>query len=304
LATKHWLGTTTSFSTGSNWSDTVAPANGDTLIFNHFAAGDCTTNLGTVLTTVTLIIEKSFTYDIGSLTSAGVATYLVLDGGTLYNGQTTGQGTATGSSCVLVNFGSTAGVVYMYDSASTSSSTYFPPVIVKGTGITLYQTGGSLGLAPLTGETATLTAGTITKGPGSVAPNLYLGSGVTQTALTAKAGTIFSRTAQTAAATTVSGNAIYTVEGTGAHTAITCDGQGVVRYGCTGTIATLNLSGEFNNEGYSQSFTITDRVFRKGGRYFIDNGKSTSITQTNAYTLAAGTALQDITYRLPIGKTL
>ncbi len=302
MATKYWLGTTTSFSTAGNWSDGIAPANGDTLIFNGLAAGSCTTNLSTVLTTITLIVEKSFTYNIGVL-SATAATYLVIDGGTLHVGQNTGQGSPSGSSLVMVNFGSTAGVVYSYDSASTGSSLYYPPTIVKGTGITLYQTGGSVGVAPLTGETATLTAGTITKGTGSVSPTLCLGIGCTQTALTAKAGSIYTRTGATAAATTLSGDAIYTAEGTGAHTAITADGNARVLYGGTGTIGTLTLSGEFNNESYAQSFTITDRVFRKGGRYFIDNGRSASVTQTNAYSLS-GCALQDLTLRLPVGKSL
>jgi hypothetical protein len=305
LATKHWLGTTTSFNTASNWSDGNAPANSDTLIFNHFAVGDCTTNLSTVLTGVTLIIEKSFSYDIGTLTSAGVATYLVLDGGTMYNGQESGQGSPTGSTTILVNFGSTAATVYMYDSASTGmADNYFPPVAVKGTSLTLYQTGGSLAIAPFTGETATLAAGTVTRGEAGVSPSLYLGSGVTQTALTAKAGEIFSRTAQTAAATTINGTAIYTVEGTGAHTAITLDGNGRVNYGCTGTVGTLTSSGEWNSESYAQPYTITNRAFGKGARYFIDNGRSTSVTQTNAYTLTGGASLQDIQVRLPPGKTL
>lgn len=249
-------------------------------------------------------MEKGFTGQLGDISAAGVATYLVIDGGTLYNGQTSGQGSPTGSPCVMVDFGSTAGTVYMYDSASTSLRTYTPPVNVKGTGITLYHTGGSLGIASLTGETATLTAGTVNRGSGGVSPNLYLGSGVTQTLLNANAGTIFSRTGATAANTVVSGTAIYTVEGTGAHTALNCYDGGKVNYGCTGTIGTLNLTGEFNNESYSQPFTITDRAFGKGAKYFINNGKSTSITQTNAYSLMAGTALQDIDFRLPVGKSL
>jgi hypothetical protein len=304
LATKHWLGTTTSFTLASNWSDGAAPVNSDTIIFNHYAVGSCTANISTVLTGITVIVEKSYTYNIGTLTTAGVGTYLVLDGGTLINGQQTGgPSSSTGSPLIMVNFGSTAGVVYMYDSASTSSSLYVSPVIVKGTGITLFQTGGNLGIAPLTGETATLTAGTISRGTGSVAPSLFLGSGVTQTALTAKAGTVFSRSGQTAAATTINGTAIYTTEGTGAHTTVTCDGEGVVNYGCTGTITTLNLSGQFSNEQYSQAFTITDRNFYKGARYFTDNGKATSITTTNAYSLK-NIGLQDMQVRTPPGKNI
>lgn len=303
MATKTWISTSsTSFTTAANWSDNAAPANGDTLIFNGQGTANVATNLSTTLTGLTLIVEKSYGGQIGVL-SGSTATYLVIDGGTLHVGQQSGQGSPTGSSLVMVNFGSTAGTAYVYDSASTGASTYYPPVILKGTALTLFQTGGSVGVAPLTGETATLTAATISKGPGSVAPTLYLGSGVTQTLVTAKNGTVFSRSAQTAATTTISGDATYRTEGSGAHTTINCHGNGKVLYGCTGTITTLNLSGEFNTEQYPQGFTITDRNFSKGARFFGDNGRSASMTFTNAYTLD-NCAIQDVHLRLPTGKNL
>lgn len=303
MATKIWISNSnTSFNTAANWSTGSAPANSDVLVWNHLGTANCSTNTSTALTGLTLVVDKSYTGQIGSI-SGSTITYLVVDGGTTKIGQTSGQSSPTGSTFVAIDTGSTAATHYIYDSASTSESTYYPPIILKGSNATLYMTGGSVGVGVLPTETATLTAATITKGEAGVSPQLYLGQGVTQTYLNAKAGEVFSRTEQTAANTTVNGEAVYTCEGTGAHTTINCDGNGKVLYGCTGTITNLNLSGEFNNESYAQSFTVTNRTFYKGARYFIDNGRVASVTQTNAYTLS-GCGIQDIEARTPPGKNL
>lgn len=305
MSTKYWISASnTSFNTTTNWSSGTAPANSDVLIFSNLGAANCATNLNTGLTGLTIYFDKSYTGQVGVL-SGSTATYLQIEGGTVYAGQATGQGSPTGSSLIMVDFGAnTGGTVYAYDSASTSASTYYPPILLKGSNTTLYQTGGSVGVAALPGETATLTAATITKGGGSVTPSLYCGIGCTQTFINAKNGTILSRTGQTAANTTVDGDATYTVEGAGAHTTINCYDEATVNYGGTGTISTLNLTGTFSNEKYSQSFIITDRNFGPDARYFINNGRANTVTHTNTYVLISGAGIQDIDARTPPGKNL
>lgn len=304
MATKYWISTSsTSFNTAANWSDTAAPANGDTLVFNSLGTASCTTNLSTSLTTITLIVEKSYTGNIGVLSGA-TATYLVLDGGTLYAEQTTGQGGPTGSPLIMVNFGSTAAVANIYDSSSTSASTYYPPIILKGTSLTVNQFGGSAAIAPFPGETSTLTAAKIAKGVSpSVQPNLFLGAGVTTTLLTATTGTILNRAGQTQTAVTLSGDAKYTYDGTGAHTTLTTNAGSYCTYAGTGTITTLNNSGTFDREKDTRALTITNTNLYAGCSFLLNNGVASSTTRTNAVAFVA-CGIQDINATMPPGERL
>lgn len=305
MATKYWISTSsTSFNTAANWSDTAAPGNNDTLVFNHLGTANCTTNLSTILTGVTVIVEKSYTGQIGVLSGA-TATYLVLDGGTLNVGQTTGgTSSGSGSPLVMVNFGSTAGTVNLYDSASTSSTSYYPPVIVKGTSLTWNQFGGSAGVAVLPGETATLTAAKILKGYNpTVSPSLYLGTGVTTTALNAALGNIVNRSAQTQTAVTLSGTAQYLYDGTGAHTTLTTEIGSTAIYSGTGTITTLNNGGTFDREKDPRALTITNTNLYRGCALLLNNGVASSTTRTNAVAFVR-CAIQDIRATMPAGERL
>jgi hypothetical protein len=301
MATKYWISTSsTSFNTAANWSDNVAPANGDTLIFNYLGTASVLTNLSTVLTTVTIIKEKSYVGSIGSISGA-TWTYLVLDGGTLYYEQTTGQGSASGSPLCMINFGGTAAVANVYDSASQSSTIYFPPLLLKGTSLTVHQSGGSLGVAPEPGSTSTLTAMRIIKGQGAIPPKLYLGQGVTTTALTAETGTITSRSDQTQTAATIDGDAVYDWLGTGAHTTLTVGEGGKVRHRGTGTITTLNVVGEFDRTAETRALTVTNTNIYEGAKILLDNGVSASVTRTNAPVFVQ-CAIQDVTISMPLGE--
>jgi hypothetical protein len=252
MPVKWWLGTTSgNFGTAANWSDAAAPVNGDTLVFDYRgnAGTGPTLGLATVLTGLTIYVEKSFTDPIGVLTDAA-ATYLVIDGGTVHIGSQGGQGSATGSSLVMINTGSTAATFNIYDSASTSSSTYYPPIIIKGTAMTVNHQGGSVGIAPLhalaagTAEVATLTSCKVSKGNGSIDPTLYLGQGVTTTALYQSAGTVYNRSDQTQ--TLVEKTAgTYRYSGSAAHTALTNLGGTVYSEGA-GTITKLVNGGTFD----------------------------------------------------------
>jgi len=302
VATLYWISTSsTSFNTAGNWSTGAAPSNGDTVIFNYLGTANCSTNLGTSLTTVTLIVEKSYTGTIGSISGA-TWTYLVLDGGTLHYHPTTGQGSPSGSPQVLVGFGSTAAVVNVYDSASTSSAVYYPPLLVKGTSLTLNHSGGSVGIGTEPGVASTLTAANVIQGSGSISPKLYIGDNVTTTALTANAGEILSRTNVTVAAATISGSAKYTYLGTGAHTTLTIGDGGVVTHQGTGAIATLNVTGTFDRTKDTRAITLGGTAFNiyKGARLLLDNGKASSITRSNKSFL--GCSIQDLEITLPVGE--
>lgn len=305
MATKHWISTSsTSFTTAANWSDGNAPANSDVLVFNHLGTASCTTDLGTALTGLVIYVEKTYTGNIGVL-SGSTATYLVIDGGTLHLQQNTGQGGPSGSPLIMINTGSTAAVANVYDSSSTSSSSYYPPIILKGTSLTVNQFGGSMAVAPLPGETATLTALKITKGVSpQVAASTYLGAGVTTTLMTASTGTIINRAGQTQTAVTLSGDARYTYDGTGAHTTLSVNKGAVATYAGTGTITTLNLfGGTFDREKDTRALTITNTNLYDGCSILLNNGVASSTTRTNAVAFV-GCAIQNVSATMPAGERL
>lgn len=282
MATRTWTSSSsTSFSTAGNWTPSGAPANGDVLFLNHLGTASIETDLGSTLTGITLNVEKSYTGRIGVLTST-TQTYLTFDGGTINLGIQPVQGSPAGSPLLMIaNTSTTAMTVNVLDSSSTSYSTNYPPVLLKGTDMTVNGTGGKVGIAALPGETSTGTYKT-TAGSGSVAPFIFLGSGVTITALSANAGTINSRSANTCTAATISGNAVYQYDGTGAHTALTVNSGATCYYNGTGTITDLDCSGTFNGSRDTRAKTITDSIFRRGATLDIDNGVAGAFTFTNA----------------------
>ncbi len=282
MATKIWIGTTSSFTLASNWSGGVAPANSDTLVFDGtYSVVSCTTNLGSTLTGLTIIVYESYTGSIGVL-SGTAQTYLTLNGGTAYIGQSTGYGSGSGSPLVMLDFGTTnAGTINVTKTAATSGSTYYPPVLVKGgsSGVCTLAgniTGsGTMGVAALPAEVAFGVFQTTNGG------SLILGTGVTAEAITAEGGgTVLSHSTLVTTTLTNSG-ATYFYDGTGAHTTIN-NYSGTLTYNGTGTITTLNNWGTADFSGDPRAKTITNSSQYSGATLNVDNGIPGRIVFTNA----------------------
>lgn len=301
MATKYWISTSsTTFSGAANWSTNTVPANSDEIVFNHLGTADCNAGFNTTLTGIILRKEKSYTGNIGLL-SGTTATYFTLDGGTAYLEQETGSQSGSGSPLLMLDFGTTAGVCNIYDSSSTSANTYYPPILVKGTALTLHQGGGQVGVAVRPGETATGTF-RVFAGSGSISPQLYLGPGSTVTAISANSGTISNRSDNTITAVTLDGNATYEYDGTGAHTTLSVYGDAKCKYAGTGIVTTLNLAGEFDRSEDTRTITLTTTNCYTGARFIADNGLAAS-TVRSTFNLV-GTSIQDVTVELPVGEKL
>jgi hypothetical protein len=314
VATKYWVASSASaFTTAANWSDAAAPAAGDTLIFNHLGTGDVTSGLASGIgsgaggESLTIIIEQGYTGALGAVSAAGAATYLTfaatLETLNVYIGQRNGQGSAEGSTRILIDSTNvTAATAYVFDSASTGAETYYPPILLKGVW-TVHQSGGSLGLAVRTGETGTLTAGTITtEGDPAVAPNLVLGAGVTLTRLDASSGTILNHSSNTDATVNLDGTAEMTYDGVStACTTLTVDGDAVYNDKGTGarTITTLNLAGTYRRR-HTSALTISTLNLYSGCEFDKNNGKAgtTTISAKNLVRCS----LKDIELDGPIGE--
>jgi hypothetical protein len=198
----------------------------------------------------------------------------------------------------MVDFGSSnTGTAVVYDTASTSATTYLPPVLLKGSStFSVSVLGGRVGVAANAGETATGTFRT-SQGSGQ-APYLYLGPGVTTTAITAAAGTVFSRSDNTTTSAILSGSATYEFQGTGAHTTLTVGEGSTCLHRGTGTITTLNVAGTFDRTQETRALTVTTTNLYSGAQLLLNNGVSASVTRTNKNLVKC--SLQDVEITLPL----
>lgn len=298
MAEKTWTGAVNgNFQTAGNWSDSVAPANSDTLHFTGASNVSVNAGLSNTLTGVTLVVDKSYAGSIGTISGA-TYDYLTLDGGTINIGQGGGgPGFQPGSPQLMFgNTGATAMTFNVNDSGSSSNNGVHPPILINGgTAITLNQSGGSVGVAVNPGTTATLASVKLTKNADAQIPTqLFLGRGVTLTLLQARDALILSRAVAAATTVRIDANATYRFIGAFAHTTVEVFEGGTVQYEGTGTISTLRIAGTFDRTKGNQSLTITDVHMEAGGALLMDNGVAGSVTLTNGIVLDS-CGLQDVT---------
>ena len=288
MATKYWIASTaSSFQGGTGvWSDSAAPANGDTLVFGAYGTGNCNAGLTNSLTTVTIIVEPGYTGQIGTV-SSGVATPLTLDGGTINIVADPNQNNASsGSQRLLFAFGASAGTVNIQASNSSGAEPSIPSVCVTGTSLAINMTGGNLGVAVRPGETSTIT--TLTLSVGRTTPYLMLGRGVTGTNCDAvNGGTVLDMRTNLMKSIRNYGQGKWDYTGTGATTTVYLDG-GTLYYTGTGTITTVTQkAGELNFARSAAARTVTNAAI-DGGTLNLDNGSPGAITFTNPITFPSG----------------
>lgn len=299
------------FGTDTNWSPNAVPANNDTLVFNGTSTKTCTAGLDqSALTGVTLVIEKSYTGQIGSV-SGGVATPLKFGTATVKLPRSSGAGSPSGSPRLIFGTtGSAGGTLLVEDTCGSSSETAYPPVqIVLGTW-TASISGGGLGVAfaPRFGETCTVQ--TLTTGKGqSGEPVIYLGPGSTVTSGTYDAGRILDASANAMTTVRISG-ASYEELGlaSGAKTTVYLDAGKMYGNG-SGTWTTCEVRGaEMHFEGLTQAKTVTTMKCFSGYSLNIDNGIPTTasggLTITNAIEFADGVQSGSLTTPAGVKATL
>jgi hypothetical protein len=305
MPTKYWISTSSgSFNTAANWSDTLAPANNDVLIFGAYGTADVNANLSTILTGVTVIVEKAYPGKIGTI-SGGTFAPLVLDGGTARIGESSGgPGSQPGSSQIMLDFGTTAATVTVYDTASSGAfNSVYPAVMLDGTVLTVHQFGGTVGIASETANTATLASGRISgSGTASVAPRMYIGRGVTVTALYVKNGVAHTRATPNVGDALISEGGLLINDGTGTYTTLQLNAGGRCNMPGTGTISSLTIASGavFDRTMGTGAVTINANMYG-GSSLLADNGVLNSTTFTGGAISFIGCAIQDVTITLPDG---
>lgn len=271
----------------ANWGGSL-PANGDTIIFENSDV-DVLYDLDALaaVAPAAVLVLPTFTGDIGLARVSGTGStsyvqylprYFELDGATSVQigspVSTAGfGGGGVGSGRVQFDFNASAASVAVY-SSGTSSETGVAPVQLLGSLLTLYVTGGKVGVAMYAGETATLSAFR-QAGENS---EVEFGSGVSIGAITLLklAGKL---TTNSNLGGTLQHRGGETIVAAGTVATLDASEGGEVRYRGIGTL-TAGTVGAGCHLDYSQDIrarTVTNLTVRKGAT-LSDPAKSVTFT--------------------------
>jgi len=243
----------------NNWTGGVLPADGDTVIFEKAAVGPkyALTALASV-TPALLEIQPFATYDVGLArvnVNGGYTEYrdryLQFDGCTLFRMPDSG---GTGSGLIRLDFLSAVAYTAQIDTTGSSTETGMPTVNLLGghADEALEVNGGSVGVAMVASETATVKTinmanGTLDLGPGVTAN----GAG---SAFTIYDGDFTCRTAMVTC--TVRGGTARNY-GSGTVTTLTIHDGATFYLNSSGTVTTCNLYGTLDVTEDISGRTIT-----------------------------------------------
>lgn len=284
-----WLGTVSGdASVAGNWQGGVVPVGGDEVFVEANPSGtDVSISSGltafSALTLLSLNISQTFTANVGT-----TAAYLVANATTVNIGYNYGTATTvSGSPLIRINLGSVQSTVNVFGSSSSSSLVNAGPITLLGTHASnaLNISSGTVTVAIDPTEVSTFA--TINN-----AGTLFLGSGLTLTAINNSDGAILIRDAVTTL--TQSGGTVTTA-GTGTITTANVYG-GTFIATSTGTITTLNVqsaTADFSQDPRAK--TVTTANIYSGASLNVNNGVKSSITFTNPIVIKASSGQYALT---------
>lgn len=219
-----------------NWSSGSNPANGDDVWFEHSEV-DCLYGLDqlSAVTLASLHVAQSFTGKIGLPVHTGLyyeyrPTYLAVDASSIV----VGEGEGSGSGRIKLNTGAVQTNLVLLD-GGTAEDGALPAVLWKGTHASnaarVFK--GSLGVASLAGETATLSVLQVgTRGDVEGDAEVFAGPGLTLTTVE-KSGGLLELSAAATTITQTAGELVF--GGSGGVTNLAIRG-GTCFYNSTGTL--------------------------------------------------------------------
>lgn len=303
MAAITWISTGTnaasvSWTATSNWSGGVVPTTGDTVYFTGTGSANLQSNLATGLVTLTVFVDQSYLGQIG-VSSGGTNNYLQF-GGVCTVGRNTGANPVpSGPRLVMIDGGSNSLTFSSLNTASSSAVTGIPPVLVKGSNLTVNHTGGTIGLATFPGETATAIVN-LADGPATVNPSIFIGNGATVSSLTVSSGNVNSFSDNVHSTVSLTGASTMLMQGAGALTTVTIGGGCTFQHYGSGNVTTVNNYGIFDRTGDTRAITITTGNAYASSTWLLDNGKPSSTTRST-FTLV-NARINDIKISLPIGE--
>lgn len=254
------------WSVAANWSGGAVPGNSDTVYIENSSKDICYGLAQSGVTLTALNVAKSFTGKIGLPTYNATgyyeyrATYLAISATTVSIGDGDGQG----SGRIKIDTGSNAATLNITATGPQAESGV-PSLLWKGAhasnAMNVYS--GSIGIAALAGETATLPTLRVSYLSNLAGDaNIVCGSGATLTTINKVGGLLIINSAATTITQT---GGTLTIQGTGAVTTLNLRDAGQCFYNTTGTLTTLNIAGEsepvidFSQDMRAKTVTTTNR---------------------------------------------
>jgi hypothetical protein len=283
------------WSVAANWSGGAVPVNADDVILERSSVSIKYGLDQSAVTLTSLRIDASFTGDVGlpernrdaTEYDEYRATYLVIGATT----QKVGQGSGQGSQRIKLDNSNIQTTLLAYLTGSEADQDT-PTLLWKGTNASnvVRATGGSVGIAALGGEVATV----LTLGVAGGA-SVVLGSGVTWTTIDQEGG--FLQVSSNGTTITKVGGTLLHLDGT--ITTLTNDAGGCDMRGA-GTITTVNNSGEVIFTNDNRALTVTTTNAYKGST-LLDGGQR--VTFTNGIVLVR-CRLTDVVVDVGLNRTI
>lgn len=263
----------------ANWNSNTVPVTGDTVYI-----GDTNVNIlygldQSDVTLAALIIEQTFTGDIGLPRTNAAGSYpeyrdqYLKIGATLLN---IGDKQGDGSERIKINLGSVQSTVLITNSGDSPDGNT-PAILLLGTHASnaININRGSLGVAYYPTEVATVaTLRQAFFDNAADDTNVYLGSGVSVTDIVKSGGVLDINSATTTFKQTAGTTTIHA----GAHAVLNIL-AGLVNYNSTGTLSAVNLSGDgvlvFDQDARPKDVTIINK-FTDDSEIYDESGSITS----------------------------
>ena len=232
------------FTNALNWSGGVAPANGDTLVFDNGSAS-CKYNISSSLTGITLLVNPGFSGNIG-------LSFINQNSNTTYNEYRTTALTLTGGTVTInapsltlcsLAFGANTATVQI-TATGRRTSQYTPVVLITGGNGSskLAITKGDVGVAFYQGQTATFpTILTSYQNSATSDVTLFCGSGCTLTTVTQDGGNVTTNSSVTTFTQGVGGGTATFVSGSVTTLYVEA---GTAVWNSTGTLGTATVAGK------------------------------------------------------------
>jgi hypothetical protein len=266
-----------------NWSGGTLPANGDTIIFASSNVS-CLYALDflTALTGTTILRYMSFTGECGlpPYNANGYyeyrPRYFEIEGGSAR----LGLGDGSGSSRFMLDFGSTAATVLVYDTGQSGAGEEVADFLKVASTSTVTVNKGRVGIAVYPGEASALSTLNIGFRDNPAGDSYVIcGAGVTTLTTINQSGG-FCRT-ETNSTTLTMTDGEHVRQGTCTLTTLNLDG-GAMRYNSSGTLTTANVGsgGNLDFRQDSRAKTVTNTNLYEGFEYHDPIG---NVTNTSGF---------------------
>lgn len=292
MANNVLIGTSSTFTTATNWSTGAAPvATQDVFLTNNTVSFTAGLNNATVASLNTLNVVMDYTGAMGSNGTSNI--YLQFSATTCNIGQPiVGGGNANGSNTFNWNAGTNSSICNVLNTANSGATTGQAPVKILGSNMTINLTGGIISVAALPTETATISTFTIANGQTGISPRAFIGPGCNTTTLTQNAGAVTNNSQMVITTANVArSSSTLNHQGTGGYGTLEIDNGASVSYVGTGSISSLILTGTIDFSGGGGPVTIVNRTLFRGAK-FVDPSKRCTFTNNATFN---GCSISDCT---------